>query len=58
MTETFLIVENAILQDEIRLLRVQLDACHQILERNLKDLIQEKWRPHPEILDLEKEPTP
>ena len=38
MTEANLIVENALLRDEIRSLRLRLDACNLILARNAEEL--------------------
>ena len=38
MTEANLIVENALLRDEIRSLRLRLDAANLILARNAEDL--------------------
>ena len=57
MTETSLLVKNALLKDENRELRDLLEACHLILARNLKELTEDRWRPHPWILTLEEEPT-
>ncbi len=48
MTEAEMIVEIALLQEEVRLLTAQRDGCLLILEKNLTDLVRENWRPHPE----------
>ncbi len=54
MTEAFLMVENALLREEVRLLRVQVSTCNRILELNLKELVRDGWRPHPEVLDIDE----
>ncbi len=54
MTEAFLMVENALLKEEVRILRAQVSACNHVLEKNLKDLLRENWRPHPEVLDIDE----
>lgn len=38
MTEARLIVENALLKDEVRDLRIRLEACNLILARNAEEL--------------------
>lgn len=57
MTETSLLIENVLLKEENRELRALLEACHLILARNFKELTEDRWRPHPWVLNLEKEPV-
>ena len=39
MTEAALIVENAALRDEVRDLRMRLEACNLILAKNVEELM-------------------
>ncbi len=48
MTEAEIIVENFMLREELKIVRAQRDGCLLILEKNLKDLVRENWRPHPD----------
>ncbi len=48
-------VENALLREEVIMLKALLEACHQIAAENLKELARDDWRPNKEILDLKKE---
>ena len=57
MTETSLLIENVLLKEENRELRALLEACHLILARNFKELTEDRWRPYPWVLNLEKEPV-
>ncbi len=54
MTEASLAEENALLRDEIRILKARLEACHLIKDRDLKELVRDGWRPYEETLDLEE----
>ncbi len=49
MTEAFLIVENALLKEEVLILKAQVSACNHVLEMNLKELLRDNWRSNQEV---------